>query len=77
VFDEQSRSRLKLAGRVLLQLSCGGGQPLLLSEIAELQFLAESGEERNLPLDQLERAIIKRETRRSGVRPYENAFPDS
>jgi len=63
-----SAARIKLAGRILMQLRLKAGQPLLLSEIAQLRFLAESGDELNLPLEELARTVIARESKRLGFR---------
>jgi hypothetical protein len=65
--DPDSAARLKLAGRILTK-RLGGGPPVLLSEIAQLRFLAESDEERAMPIDRLARRVIERERERSGVR---------
>jgi hypothetical protein len=45
-----------------------GGRPILLSEIAELRFLAETDEEREMPLRELVHTVLQRETRRMGIR---------
>jgi hypothetical protein len=45
------------------------GRPILLSEIAELQFPAESDEQRALPPEKLAVEIVKRESRRLGFPP--------
>ncbi len=58
---QESDAQIKLAGRILLQLRTRGGQPLLLSKIAQLRFLAESDDELNMPLDQLAQTVIERE----------------
>lgn len=66
---EESAARIKLAGRILLQLRTGGGQPIIPSEIAHLRFLAESDEEGQMPLDKLAETVIWREGRRMGYPP--------
>jgi len=63
----ESDARIKLAGRILLQLRTRIGQPLLLSEIAQLRFLAESDVESKMPLDQLAQTVIERERKRMGI----------
>lgn len=65
--NEDSRVRLKLAGRILTQIRYGGGPPILPSEIAQLQFLAESESEAAMPLDQLAQTVIERERKRMGI----------
>jgi hypothetical protein len=67
VVNDDSVARIKLANRILIQTRCGGGQPLLQSEIAQLRFLAEGEEESVMPLDKLAQKIIEREARRMGM----------
>lgn len=67
--NEQSIARVKLAARVLIQLRCRSGQPLLQSEIAHLRFFAESADESAMPLEKLAIAIIERERGRMGYPP--------
>ena len=68
--SQESIVRLKQAGRILVQTICGGGQPILLSEVAQLRLLAESDEERTImPLAKLARVVIERERRRIGIPP--------
>ena len=62
-----SDGRIKLAGRILLQLRSKSGQPILQSEIAQLRFLAESNDEMQMPLDQLAQTVIERECKRMGI----------
>jgi hypothetical protein len=66
VRNEESDARIKLAGRILIQTRFGGRQPILLSEIAQLRFLAESDEEREMPLAGLALVVIERERDRMG-----------
>jgi hypothetical protein len=63
-----SVARIKLAGRFLKQMRSGGGQPITLSEVGQLRFLAESDEEMELRLDQLALTVIERESKRMGIR---------
>jgi hypothetical protein len=65
--NEESEARIRLAGRVLVQTVFAGGPPVLLSEIAQLRFFAESDEERAMPVEQLARIIIERERRLMGI----------
>jgi hypothetical protein len=68
VRNEESDTRIKLAGRILIQTRFGGRQPILLSEIAQLRFLAESDEELEMPLARLALVVIERERERMGYR---------
>ena len=65
---EDSATPIKLAARVVLQIRCGGGQPIIPSEVGRLRFLAESADEFEMPLDRLGEAVIERECRRMGMR---------
>jgi hypothetical protein len=67
--DDESIARVKLAVRVLLQVRCRSGQPLLPSEVAQLRFLGESEEESVMPLEKLAITIIERERDRMGIPP--------
>jgi hypothetical protein len=68
--DPESAARINLAGRILARRMSGGdGPPVLLSEIAQLRFLAESDEEREMPIERLAVVVIDRERRRMGIRP--------
>lgn len=53
----------------------GHGPPVTLNEIAELRFFAESDEERDLPLEELARVIMIRESRRMGVISPQDFLP--
>ena len=55
--------RDSLAGRITT-IDLG---PLLLREIAQLRFLAESDVESKMPLDQLAQTVIERERKRMGI----------
>jgi len=66
--DAESAARIKLAGRILARGMSGGGPPVLLSEIAQLRFLAESDAERAMLIEKLAVAVIDRERRRMGIR---------
>ena len=77
--DEDSVARVRLAGRILKQIRCGGGQPIILSdlsEIAQLRFLAESNEEAEMPLDKLALKVIEREGMRMGISSPRVGDPD-
>jgi hypothetical protein len=66
------RNRLpgvKLAARVIVQLRCRSGEPLLPSEVAQLRFFAES-EAESMPLEKLALTIIQRERERIGHPPH-------
>jgi len=67
--DEESIARVRLAARVIVQLRCRSGQPLLPSEVAQLRFFAESEEESAMPLEKLALTIIERERSRMGYPP--------
>jgi hypothetical protein len=69
--NEESVGRIKLAARILIQVRCGGGQPIILSEIAQLRFLAESDEELRMPFEQLARIVLERESKRIGFDPVD------
>jgi hypothetical protein len=66
---EESRARLKLAWRIFRQRRLKDGRPVLLSEIAELRFLAETDEERAMTDEALAQAVTQRELRRLGIDP--------
>lgn len=76
VRNEDSTARVKLAARILIQRRCGGGPPILLSEIAELRFLAESDEEREMPIEELAQVVIERERKRMGFPPPDHGLPN-
>ena len=65
--NKESEARIKLAGRLLVQMKSGDRQPILPNEIAQLRFLAESKEESEMPLDRLAQTIIERERNRMGI----------
>jgi len=67
--DPDSVARAKLAGRILWQTRFRDRQPILLSEIAQLRFFAESDAEREMPPDELARLILARESKRMGYPP--------
>ena len=62
------RGRVKLAARILLGIG-RQGPPATLNQIAELRFLAESDEERDMPVERLARVVIERESKRAGKAP--------
>ncbi len=66
---EEASRRIRLAGKILIRRGFGNGPPVLLSEIAQLQFLAESDEERALPAEKLAVIVIDRERTRMGHPP--------
>ena len=66
--NEAWRERVKLAVRILLGVR-RQGPPVTLNQIAELRFLAESDEERDMPVERLARIIIERESKRAGKAP--------
>ena len=72
---EEAAARIRLAGRILRQLRFHDAQPLVPAEMAQLQFLAESDEERAMPVEKLAMAILQRETRRLGFPPASNGGP--
>lgn len=65
--NEESMARIRLAWRIFREMRLGG-RPILLSEIAELRFLAETDEEREMPVKELVLAVTKREMKRMGIR---------
>lgn len=56
-----SAARLRLAARILMRRLGTGQPPVTLEEIAQLRFLAETDEERVMPIEKLAEAIILRE----------------
>ena len=66
---EDRGSRLRLAGRILMRRMGKGQPPVTLEEVAQLRFLAESDEEREMPIEKLAAAILERESRRRGYPP--------
>jgi hypothetical protein len=64
--DEDSRARIRFAARLLFQ-SLRKAQPLTLNEIAQLRFLAISGEEREMPVEELARRVLEPESKRMGL----------
>jgi len=72
--NKESAARVRLAGRILTQWKYRGGQPIVPVEIAQLRFLAESDEEREMPIEKLALAVIERERRRIGYPPPEPGF---
>ncbi len=72
---QESDARIKLAGRILVQLRTRSGQPLLQSEVAQLRFLAESDEELKMPVDELAQTVIERERKRMGIEFPHDALP--
>ncbi len=66
---EEASRRIRLAGKILIRRGFENGPPVLLSEIAQLQFLAESDEERALPAEKLAVIVIERERKRMGHPP--------
>jgi len=71
--NEESMARIRLAWRIFREMSLGG-RPVLLSEIAELRFLAETDEEREMPIRDLVLAVTQRELKRMGVRYPASGF---
>jgi hypothetical protein len=67
--NEDSVARIKLVWRIMRQRMLGDSYPVLLSEIAELRFLAESDDERAMSDEDLARAVLNRECRRMGFDP--------
>lgn len=59
------RERVKLAARILRGMR-RQGPPVTLNQIAELRFLGESDEEREMPVERLARIVIERESKRAG-----------
>jgi len=67
VRNKESEARIKLAGRILIRIRCGGGPPILPDEIARLRFLAECDRELAMPVEALAQVIIGRERARMGI----------
>ena len=74
--NEESTARLRLAWRIFREMSFRG-RPILLSEIAELRFLAETDEEREMPINELVLAVTQRELKRMGVSYSASGFSGS
>jgi hypothetical protein len=74
--NDDSKARLRLAVRILFQ-TLRQAPPVTLNEIAQLQFLAESDEEREMPPDRLARRVIERESesKRMGMPPFNPRLP--
>lgn len=64
--DPAGEEIIRLAARILRQKMKAGGPPATLEDIARLRFLAETGAERDMPVEELARAILVREARRAG-----------
>jgi hypothetical protein len=60
----KSRKRIALANRVI-ELSKGSMAPISFKELAQLKRLAESPEERLLPLEEVAAKVIQRENARN------------
>lgn len=67
------RGRFKLAACILLAMR-RQGPPATLNQIAELRFLAESDEERDMPVERLARIVIDRESKRAGKLPSQDSL---
>jgi hypothetical protein len=63
---DDSMARLRLAKRILMQKLGTGQPPVTLGDIAQLRFLAETDEEREMPVEKLAAAVIQRETKTKG-----------
>jgi hypothetical protein len=63
---DDSTARLRLAARILMRRMRTGQPPVTLEEIAQLRFWAETDEEREMPIENLARAILLRESKRNG-----------
>lgn len=67
--DKDAEERIRLAMRFMLHKLRGGSPPVTLEDIARLRFLAETDAEREMPVEQLARAVLQREQRRKGYPP--------
>jgi hypothetical protein len=70
-----STARLRSAARILMRRIGTGRPPVTLEEIAQLRFLAETDEEREMPIEKLAEAVILREVKRKSLLLPED--PDS
>jgi hypothetical protein len=70
--DGDREVRVRLAARILFRKLGKGQPPVTLEEIAQLRFLAETEEEREMPIEKLAQAVIGRELRGKAFRPPES-----
>ena len=63
----KSQKRIALANRVI-ELSNGSTAPISFKELAQLRNLAETPDERSLPLEEIAARVIRRESANKQVK---------